>query len=254
MSAIRAIAMLTFKEAIRSKILYLFLVFAVTMLCFSWIIKEVTVGDELKIVKDLGISSIHFFGVLITIFIGINLIFKEMEKRTIYLVLSKPVRRYQFLFGKFFGLAFTLLLVLGGLVAIFYLILALKGASSPRLLLSFYMIYLEWLLIAAIAIVFSSFSTPLLSTMMTLACFFAGHLSESLLMLRRNIASEFGHAFLSILFYVIPNLELFNIRSILVHNLPLTNAYIGEATLYWIFYISALLLLSVQIFRKKDFV
>ena len=254
MSAIRAIAMLTFREAIRNKILYLFLVFAIVMISFSWILKEITVGDELKIVKDLGISSIHFFGVLITIFIGINLIFKEMEKRTIYLVLSKPVRRYQFLLGKFFGLAFTLLLVLCGLVAIFYLILVLKGASSPRLLLSFDMIYLEWLLIAAIAILFSSFSTPLLSTMMTLACFFAGHLSESLLMLRQNVGSEMGNAFLSILFYALPNLELFNIRSILVHNLPLANAYIGETTIYWVFYISALLLLSIQIFHKRDFV
>ena len=254
MAAIRAIAMLTFREAIRSKILYLFLVFAVALISFSWILKEITVGDELKIVKDLGISSIHFFGVLITIFIGINLIFKEMEKRTIYLVLSKPVRRYQFLLGKFFGLAFTLLLVLCGLVAIFYVILWLKGAASPRLLISFYLIYLEWLLIAAIAIVFSSFSTPLLSTMLTLACFFAGHLGESLLMLRQNITSELTSLFLSVLFYVLPNLELFNVRSILVHNLPLANAYIGDATLYWMFYISALLLLSIQIFHRKDFV
>jgi ABC-2 type transport system permease protein len=254
MAAVRAIAMLTFREAIRSKILYLFLVFAVTLISFSWILKEITVGDELKIVKDLGISSIHFFGVLITIFIGINLIFKEMEKRTIYLVLSKPVRRYEFLLGKFFGLAFTLLLVLSGLVVIFYIILALKGAASPKLLVSFYMIYLEWLLIAGIAIVFSSFSTPLLSTMLTLACFLAGHLSESLLMLRQNVTSEFSRAFLSIVFYVLPNLELFNIRSILVHNLPLANAYIGEATLYWVFYLCALLMLSIQIFHRKDFV
>ena len=254
MSAIRAIAMLTFKEAIRSKILYLLLVFAMLLMSFSWILREITVGDEIKIVKDLGISSIHFFGILITIFIGINLIFKEMEKRTIYLVLSKPVRRYHFLLGKFFGLAFTLLLVLCGLVAIFYAILTMKGAHAPRILVSFYMIYLEWLLVAAIAILFSSFSTPLLSTMLTLACFFAGHLSESLLMLRQNVGSEVANAFLSVLFYVLPNLELFNIRSIVVHNLPMAPAYIGEATLYWAFYLTALLLLSIQIFHKKDFV
>jgi ABC-type transport system involved in multi-copper enzyme maturation permease subunit len=254
MDAVRAIAMLTFKEAIRSKILYLFLVFAITLMSLSWILGQVTVGDEMKIVKDLGISSIHFFGVLITIFIGINLIFREMEKRTIYLVLSKPVRRYHFLLGKFFGLAFTLLLVLCGLVAIFYTILMLKGSHSPRLLISFYMIYLEWLLIAGIAILFSSFSTPLLSTMLTLACFFAGHLSESLLMLRGRVASEAAHAVLSILFYLLPNLELFNIRSILVHNLPLTPGFIGETTVYWALYLTALMLLSIQIFQKKDFV
>jgi len=254
MRAVRAIAMLTFKEAIRSKILYLFLVFALTLMSFSWILGELTVGDEMKIVKDLGISSIHFFGVLITIFIGINLVFREMEKRTIYLVLSKPVRRYHFLLGKFLGLAFTLLLVLCGLVCIFYVILAMKGEHPPRLLLSFYMIYLEWLMIAAIAILFSSFSTPLLSTMLTLACFFAGHLTESLLLLKGRIASETATAALTVLFYALPNLEMFNIRAQMVHNTPLPSFFIGEATLYWALYLSTVLLLSIQIFQKKDFV
>lgn len=254
MRAVQAIAMLTFKEAIRSKILYLLLVFAMALMSFSWIVGQLTVGDELKIVKDLGISSIHFFGILITIFIGINLVFREMEKRTIYLILSKPVRRYHFLLGKFLGLAFTLLLVLCGLVAMFYLILFLKGEHSPRLLLSFYTIYLEWLMIAAIAILFSSFSTPLLSTMLTLACFFAGHLTESLLMLKSRMTSEVTNGFLTVLFYILPNLELFNIRSAVVHNLPLPPAFLGEATLYWMFYLSTVLLLSIQIFQKKDFV
>jgi ABC-type transport system involved in multi-copper enzyme maturation permease subunit len=254
MRGVQAIAMLTFKEAIRSKILYLLLVFALTLMSFSWIVGELTVGDETKIIKDLGISSIHFFGVLITILIGINLIFREMEKRTIYLILSKPLRRYHFLLGKFLGLALTLFLVLCGLVAIFYTILFLKGASSPRLLLSFYMIYLEWLMIAAIAILFSSFSTPLLSTMLTLACFFGGHLTESLLMLKSRMASEIAKGFLTVLFYILPNLELFNIRSQMVHNLALPSGFIFEATLYWLLYLTSVLFLSIRIFQKKDFV
>jgi len=254
MKAIQAIALLTFKEAIRSKILYLLLFFAIGLISFSWIIGELTVGDESKIIKDLGINGIHFFGVLIAVFIGIGLVFREMEKRTIYMVLSKPLRRYHFMLGKFFGMAFTLLLILCSLVAVFYLVLYLKGDTSPRILLCFYMIYLEWLIITGVALLFSSFSTPLLSTMLTLACFFAGHLTDSLLMLKSRIASEFTNAVLTVLFYVLPNLEIFNVRAQVVHNIALPPGFFGEATLYWVFYLTTLLLVAIAIFQKKDFV
>ena len=254
MSSIRAIALLTFKEAIRSKILYLLFFFATGLISLSWIIGQLTVGDEMKIIKDLGISSIHFFGVLIAIFIGIGLVFREMEKRTIYMVLSKPLRRYHFLLGKFFGMALTLFLILCTLVSVFYLVLYLKGDSSPRLLWSFYMIYLEWLLITGIALLFSSFSTPLLSTMLTLASFFMGHMTQSLLMLKARITSEITNAILTLIFYALPNLEMFNVRAQMVHNLTLPEGFFGQATLYWFFYLSTLLLLAIAIFQKKDFV
>lgn len=252
MKAIYAIASLTFKEALRSKILYLLSIFALVLISISWIIGQLTVGDEMKIIKDLSIGCIHFFGVLITIFIGIGLLFREMEKRTVYLILSKPVSRYQFLIGKFTGLAFTLLIVLCLLVVTFYFVLFLKGEPSPRFLLAFYMIYLEWLLIAGIAILFSSFSTPLLSTMLTFACFVAGHLTESLLMLEKRIASVTANFILSTLYYILPNLEMFNIRTQIVHDLPFARNLFAETTLYGFLYLATLLLLSIRIFYKKD--
>jgi ABC-type transport system involved in multi-copper enzyme maturation permease subunit len=254
MRAIWAITRLTVQEAIRNKILYLLLFFAMFLIFFSWILGQLTVGDELKIVKDICISSIHLFGVLITIFIGIGLLFREIEKRTIYLILSKPIRRFQFLLGKFFGLALTLLGVLVSLIIIFYVILALKGDPNPKLLLAFYTTYLEWLLIAAIAILFSSFSTPLLSTMLTLAAFLAGHLTESLLMLKERISSSLGGPILTLLFYALPNLELFNIRAQAVHNLPLPPAYFLTTSVYWLLYLATILMLGIYIFQKRDFI
>jgi len=253
MTAIRAIAFLTVKEAIRNKILYLLLFFSIVLILFSWITSELTIGDDLKIIKDIGISSIHFFGVLITVFIGIGLLFKEMEKRTIYLILSKPVSRPQFLLGKFLGLALTLLLVLGSLLLIFYVLLALKGDPDTGLLLSFYFIYFEWLLLAAIAVVFSSFSTPLLSTMLTLAAFLAGHLTESLLLLKARVHTEAARAVLSTLYHVLPNLEMFNIRSKVVYGLPLSASTLLETSAYGFLYLSSLLLLAILIFQRKDF-
>jgi Cu-processing system permease protein len=254
MKAVWAISCLTVKEAIRNKILYLLLFFSLTFISFSLVMGELTIGDELKIIKDLGLSSIHFFGILITIFIGIGLIFQEMEKRTIYLVLSKPLRRSQFLLGKFLGLAMTLFLVLAVLVMLFYGVLYLKKGPDPKLLVAFYSMYLEWLLIAGIAILFSSFSTPLLSGMLTLAAFVAGHLTDGLLLLQRRIESQVGDAILSGLFYALPNLELFNLRTQVVHNLPLSGAFIAGTSVYWAMYLGTLLLLSIVIFQKKDFV
>jgi ABC-type transport system involved in multi-copper enzyme maturation permease subunit len=192
--------------------------------------------------------------VLITIFTGIGLVFREMEKRTIFMILSKPVQRSEFLFGKFTGLALTLLLVLVGLASVFYLLLFLKGDPNPRFLLGFYLMYLEWLMIGGIAILFSSFSTPLLSGMLTLASFFAGHLSASLLMLERRLDFSMAKTFLSGLYYVLPNLEMFNLRAQLVHDVPVAANYYLEATLYWLLYLGAVLLFSIRIFQKKDLV
>lgn len=254
MKAVWAIAKLTIRDAVRNKILYLLMGFAVLLISFSWIIGKMTVGDELKIVKDLCISGIHIFGVFITVFIGISLIFKEMEKRTIYLVISKPIRRYQFLLGKFAGLSLSLFGVLFILVVAFYGVLILRGENTPRMLLAFYTMYLEWLIVAGIAILFSSFSTPLLSTMLTLSAFLMGHLTESLLMLKDRLTSNIVDSVLTALFYALPNLELFNIRSQMVHDLPLPAGYLFTATLYWLLYLGTLLMFASFLFQKKDFV
>ncbi len=254
MKAVWAIAKLTIREAIRNRILYLLVGFAVLLISFSWIIGKLTVGDELKIVKDLCISGIHIFGMFITVFIGISLIFKEMEKRTIYLVISKPIRRYQFLLGKFAGLSLLLFGVLLILIAVFYGVIILRGEYPPRMLLAFYTMYLEWLIIAGVAILFSSFSTPLLSTMLTLSIFLMGHLTESLLMLKDRLTSTIADSVLTALFYALPNLELFNIRSQMVHNLPLPTGYLLTATSYCVLYLGTLLMFASFLFQKKDFV
>src|SRR5205085_2105904 len=120
----------------------------------SWLIGKLTVGDELKIIKDVGLSSIHFFGILITIFSGISLVFREMERRTIYLILSKPVERHEFLLGKFLGLAWTLLAVLLSLGAIFCIILLMRRASLNGLLGCLFLSYLDGLIVAGISLLF----------------------------------------------------------------------------------------------------
>ena len=162
---LKAIALNTFKEAVRNKIFYLLIAFGVFFAMSSKLISLLTIGNETKVLKDVGLASIHFFSVLIAIFTGINLVYKEIEKKTIYNILSKPISRSSFIIGKFFGLAFTLLVALVSMAVIFFFFLFIStGELDTRVLIFFFLLYMELLIITAISLLFSSFSTPILST------------------------------------------------------------------------------------------
>jgi ABC-type transport system involved in multi-copper enzyme maturation permease subunit len=125
---IKVIALNTFKEAVRDRILYLLLFFAALSILVSRILALLTVGDRAKIIKDVGLASISFFGALMAILIGTGLVYKEIEKRTIFTLISKPMRRHEFLLGKFFGLVLTLLVML----ALMSVIFLASSPASPR--------------------------------------------------------------------------------------------------------------------------
>ncbi len=253
MSRIWAIASNTFREAIRDRILYLLLVFALAFIAFAQILSLLTVGSEDKIIKDLGLASISLFGVLTAVFIGVSLVSKEIDRRTIYTIVSKPIHRYQFILGKYFGLVLTLLVNTLVMTFWFYLILLLKGFADPRLLVAVYLIFLELLLVTALAILFSSFSTPLLSTLFSLSLYLVGHLSWSLELLRGRISSALGKAACRALYLILPNLEIFNLKGEVVHGTALPAALPFWATLYLAGYGVVVLGAACLIFQRKDF-
>ncbi len=138
---VKAIALNTFKEAVRHKVFYLLVVLGITTAMSSQIISMLTIGDKEKVLKDVGLASIDFFCILIAVFTGINLVYKEIEKRTIYNILSKPISRASFILGKFAGVAFTLLVALSAMVAIFYLFLLINtGYMDGKLLVYFFLL------------------------------------------------------------------------------------------------------------------
>jgi len=252
-SRILAIAANTFREAIRDRILYLLLVFALLLMGFSQILSLLTVGGEEKIIKDMGLASISLFGVLTSIFIGVALVSKEIERRTIYTIVSKPIHRYEFLLGKYCGLALTLLVNTSVMTAWFYLILLLKGVADPRLLLAILLIFMELLLVTSFAILFSSFSTPILSTLFSLSLYVVGHLSWSLKLLEERVRTTSGRLLCRILYYVLPNLEIFNIKGEAVHLMPIPATLPGWALLYLVGYGGAILALACLILQRRDF-
>ena len=250
---VTAIAVNTFREAIRDRILAMFMAFALLMMASSTILSLLTVGSELKIVTDLGLAALALFGTVIAIFIGIMLVHKEVEKRTIYAVLAKPVPRWEFLVGKYFRLMMTLAAVVG-LMALFYVALVWwKSGNFPSHLLPAVMLsYVELSIITAVALVFSSFTTPMLAALFTVAVYVVGHLSWAFNTLLDFVPGTAARILVSALYYTLPDLETFNVRSRVVHELPVGGGYWFDALGYAAAYTIGMLVLAALLFRRRD--
>jgi ABC-type transport system involved in multi-copper enzyme maturation permease subunit len=219
---IRAIALNTFKEAIRDRILYLLLFFAAASLVFSRILALLTVGDKTKIIMDMGLASISLFGVLMAILMGTGLVYKEIDKKTVYTLLSKPINRNQFLLGKFFGLLVTLFIMLSIMTLIFVIIYLLhSGHITWKFFVSIGFIFLELALITSVALLFSCFSTPILSSIFSLSFYLIGHLSWGLETLIKKMKPGITKFLTQVIYTLLPDLENFNFKTEVVHNLPI---------------------------------
>ena len=252
---IGAIALNTFKEAKRDRILYLLFFFAAVCIVFSRLLAVLTVGDRVKIIKDVGLASVSFFGVLMAILMGTGLVFKEIDKKTIFTLLSKPVHRAQFILGKFFGLFLTLAIMVALMTAIFLVILYFHTFKVEwRMFIAVAFIILELALITAVAILFSTFSTPILSSIFSLSFYLIGHLSWGLELLIRKVKSGTARALFRALYTFLPDLENFNFKTEVVHGLPIPPKLFFYSTAYGVFYTLFILGLAILVFRKRDFI
>lgn len=253
MRRIAAIALLAFTEAVRDRILYTLLAFALAMIGSSTILVALSVGGEEKILKDLGMTAISLMGVLIAVFIGVGLVSREIDRRTIYTVITRPVHRAEFILGKFCGLGLTLLVNVA-LMAVGLLGLArvMEGKWSPQLLPAILLALVELLVLTAAAIFFSTFTTPTLSTIFTLSLFVIGRLSGDL----KQFAAQFGGGGLktatTVLAYTLPNLARFNITEASVYGLPLGPGYVPLALLYGGAYLVLFLAAAIAVFARRD--
>jgi len=252
---IGAIALNTFKEAIRDRILYLLLFFAVVCIVFSRILALLTVGDRVKIIKDVGLFSLSLFGALMAILMGVGLVYKEIDKRTIHSLLVKPIHRYQFLLGKYFGLILTLVVMLLAMSLIYLAVIFLHTFKiEAKLLVAILFIFLELCLITSVALLFSCFSTPILSSLFSLAFYLIGHFSWGLETLIKKVKPGVGKTLAQLLYHFVPDLENFNFKTEVVQNLPLPPKIYLFSTLYGIFYTAFILALALLVFRKRDFI
>ncbi len=253
MQKIITIALNTFRESTRDKVFYSLLVFAMLMLSFSLVLGSLTVGDEIKIIKDFGLASISIFGVLIAIFVGISLVYKEVEKRTIYVILANPIARYQFILGKYAGLSLTLFVEVIVMSAALLLLCYIQNQQIPwEIFIAIIPIWLELQLILAVAIFFSSFSSPFLSGLFTLAVFVIGHLTLDLKQLVLNMDNPGLKKIADALYYIFPNLESLNFKPQVVHGLTISWQQFAMSMIYGTLYTIALLAFAIFIFNKRD--
>ncbi len=252
---IPAIALNTFKEAKRDRILYLLLFFAAASIIFSRLLAILTVGDRVKIIKDVGLASISFFGVLMAILIGTGLVYKEIDKKTIFTLLSKPIQRHEFLLGKFFGLVLTLMIMLALMTVIFLAIIFFHNFRIEwGMFAAIFFVFFELVLITAVAILFSCFSTPILSSIYSFSFFLIGHLSWGLEAVIKKMKPGIGRMLIRALYTVLPDLENFNFRTEVVYNLPIPIQSYLYSTAYGVFYTVFILALAVFVFRRRDFI
>jgi ABC-type transport system involved in multi-copper enzyme maturation permease subunit len=267
MKAIAAIAINVFRESVRDKVLYNLVLFAVLMIGASYLLGQLTAGQDVKIIKDLGLSATSIFGLFIAIFIGIGLVSKEVERRSIYSLLAKPIHRYQLVLGKYAGLVLTLAVNITVMAVALYAVLVYTSwgipplvqsgwdapALDPRLLQAIALIFLELTLVTAIAILFSTFSTPILSAAFTFGLFIVGHLSGDLRNFDQIVDSRAAATLARGLYWVLPNLAQFDIKDRIVHGAAVPFGYMALTFGYAALYIAMLLSLSMYIFSRRDF-
>lgn len=267
LARIAVVARHAFRDSVRDKALYAIVVFAVVLMAMSYLIGQLTAGQDLKIIKDLGLAAMLLFGLFIAVFTGVGLVAREIDRRSIYALLAKPLRRSEFIVGKYLGLLLTLGVNLGVMAIAYYAVLAWMGwalsdsalagrpaAADPRLLLGIVLIGAELALVTAVALFCSTFSSSaLLSAGLTLGVYVAGQFGADLKNLGAVVASPSAVAVGRGLYYLLPNFAAFDVKAQVVHGLPVGGGYVGLTLLYAAVYIALLLVAAVLVFSRRDF-
>ncbi len=243
----------TFRETIRDRILYSLIGFSILVIATSLLAASVSLGQDIRVIQSFGLTALLVFLLLITIFIGTQLVFREVERKTIYLVLSKPVKREVFYLGKFLGLALTIAVATAIMGAVFLALLAYKtkAFSWPALSAIGFMLMEAWLL-TAIGMLFGSFTSPIASAIYTFCLAIIGHSSTSILTISQK-SQPFLKYTLQGVYYVFPNLEKFNLRNEIIYNLTPQSPQVTAVILYFAAYTAALLLAGMAILKRDEF-
>jgi Cu-processing system permease protein len=248
-----AVAQNTFREAVRDRVLYVLLFLAAAAVFGSKAIGWVSIGQDIKIVKDISLAAVSVFGVLIAIFVGANLVYKEIDKRTIYTILSRPLWRWEFVLGKYLGLMGLLALVtvvMAGAAAVY--VVFLGGAVDRVFFLAVLLIYAELMLVTALAVMLSAAASPILGALVVFSVYVIGHTTGILADLPEHLENSPAKPLLEAAYYVVPNLSNFNIRAEAANGVAVSGSFVLWAMVYGLAYTVMLLALAAVAFEDKD--
>ncbi len=257
MTRIMTIARHTFKESVRERVLYNLVVFALLMIAAAILVGSISVGIEHLIIVNLGLSSISVFGLLMAVFIGIGLVWKEIDRRTIYSILAKPVHRHEFIVGKFLGLMLTLVTNTGIMTLGFYLALAYEQRTLHRgdwvPLQAVYLILLQLAIVVGLALLFSCISTPILSAVFTFCLYVIGNFLSDIRWFGQETGSWIVVKLTTTFYYLLPNFADFNVISEVAHGQAVPGYLLISNSLYALLYVTCLLSAAIMIFEEREF-
>ena len=250
------VALNTFRKAVRDRVLYSLVFFGLLMMAAAILVGQISIGIEDTVIVTLGLSAISMIGLLIAVFIGVALVSKEIDKYTLYALLAKPVRRWEFLLGKFGGLVLTLAvntaaMALGLLVVMLYVRHSLQR-SDAVVLVAVYFILLKLALVVALALLFSCFTTPLLAILFTVGLYIVGLYVQELRDLPFDLMSPAMSSFTKWLSYLLPNFENFNVMAMAAHGRGVPGALILQNTLYALLYCTIVLTAAAAVFSRRN--
>lgn len=247
------VALNTYREAVRDKILYVLLFFAGATILASKALGWISIGEDVKIIADISLAAISIFGALIAIFVGTSLVYKEVDKRTIYTILSQPMWRHEFVFGKYIGLTMLIGTVTGtmGLGAAAYIAL-LGGAVNITFFEALLLIYCKLLLVTALSVLMSTLTSPILGAIIVLTAYFVGHATSIMIDLPQHFDGTLAKRVIESAYYLVPNLSNFDIWREYANGVPVPHTYVAWTIGYGALYTTMLLFLSAVAFQDKD--
>jgi Cu-processing system permease protein len=267
MNTIRPVAIAVFRESVRDRVFYNLVLFALLLVAASVLLGQLTAGQDVKIIKDLGLAATSLFGLFIAVFVGINLVSKEVDRRSVYPLFAKPIRRSEFIIGKYAGLLLTLLVNMAVMTAAIYAVLFFLSrgvpaavqsawgapAMDPALLKAIALIFLNLAVVTAVALFFSTYSSPMLSAVFTLGVYIAGQFNADLKHFDSIVSSPAVVAVAKACYYVLPDFAKFDVKLAVVHGIPVSGAYMASTAAYAVMYVAALLFGAMMIFSRRDF-
>ena len=244
-----------FKEVIRDRILYFIGFFTLLLVLAQRIIPEIAAGTHEKILLDFGIGAIAILSVIVAVFVGTALINKEIEKRTLLMLIPKPISRAELILGKHLGLTAVLGVTIAIMMGIYLAMLSFSNITYPAAALAIAAAYLllELSLIVAVAIMFGVFTSSILATLLSFGVYLMGHFSEDLVELGKLSKNASIESLTTSLYLVLPNLSRLDLKNEAVYGLLPTSAELLNHALYGILYTALLLIISMMIFAQKEF-
>jgi Cu-processing system permease protein len=256
MSRVLIVARNTFREAVRDRVLYNLVFFALLMIASAVVVGQISMDIETVVMISLGLSAISLIGLLIAVFTGVGLVSKEIDKRTLHAVLAKPLRRWEFLIGKFVGLAATLAVNMAAMAAGLFLALWMVKHSVARsdavVLVAVYFILLKLMLVVALAMLFSCFTSPLLAILFTGGLYVAGLFVAELRSLQATSLSPQTQKFFAVISYILPNFGNYDVMGAAAHGRAIAGALVAQNTAYTALYCAMVLAAAATIFSHKD--